>query len=185
MIKEIQREKYKKIRNEIQDKQTKSQIIINKLSKSKIYKKSKVIALYSPINNEVNINDLFNIAQNDNKIISYPKITSETSMSFYQVTSLNDLKLDKEGKYKIKQPQNKNIINQDKIDLMIIPGIAFDTNKNRIGYGKGYYDKYLLNSPNIYKIGICYNEQILKESIDINNHDISMDEVITDKITIK
>ena len=61
---------------------------------------------------------------------------------------------------------------------MIIPGICFDKSKNRIGYGKGYYDKYLSNT-NIKKIGLCYEEQITKE-IKSDKTDIRLDYLITE-----
>ena len=61
---------------------------------------------------------------------------------------------------------------------MIIPGLAFDKDNNRLGYGMGYYDNYLKDK-NVYKIGICYKEQII-DSIPVDNNDVKMDLVISD-----
>lgn len=64
-----------------------------------------------------------------------------------------------------------------KIDLVIIPGVAFDKQKNRMGRGKGYYDRYLANKT-IYKIGIAYDFQLL-ETVPTDEHDIALDAIIT------
>ena len=66
----------------------------------------------------------------------------------------------------------------DKFDIMIIPGLAFDNNLNRLGYGRGYYDNYL-KSHQTYKIGICFHEQ-LTNNLPYDKNDIKMDIVITD-----
>ena len=67
---------------------------------------------------------------------------------------------------------------EGKIDLIIVPGICFDKANNRLGFGKGYYDKYLANK-NIKKFGICFKEQLL-DDIPTDNNDIKMDLIITD-----
>lgn len=67
------------------------------------------------------------------------------------------------------------------IDLVIVPGIAFDKKRNRLGRGKGYYDKYFSNK-NVMKIGICYDFQLL-ENIPVDSFDIRMDKIITPNYT--
>jgi len=69
------------------------------------------------------------------------------------------------------------------IDLVIVPGIAFDRNKNRLGRGKGYYDRYF-NNKNITKIGICYDFQLL-EIIPTEPFDVRMDKIITPNYTVQ
>ena len=69
-----------------------------------------------------------------------------------------------------------------KIDLVIVPGIAFDKSKNRLGRGKGFYDRYF-NHNEVYKIGICFNFQLLK-TIPATLHDVKMDKIITSSIII-
>ena len=69
------------------------------------------------------------------------------------------------------------------IDLIIVPGVSFDEELNRLGFGKGYYDKYLA-SKNIFKIGICFDNQVIK-LLPVNDYDIKMDLVVTDKRLIK
>ncbi len=76
----------------------------------------------------------------------------------------------------IKEPLGKIFEDFSSIDLAIIPGLAFDKNNNRMGRGKGFYDK-LLKKLNIYKIGVCYDFQLF-ESIPVTSNDIKMDMIV-------
>lgn len=69
------------------------------------------------------------------------------------------------------------------IDLVIVPGMAFDKNKSRLGRGKGYYDKYFMNK-NVVKIGVCFDFQLL-DKVPTAAFDIKMDKVITKSNTIE
>jgi 5-formyltetrahydrofolate cyclo-ligase len=84
------------------------------------------------------------------------------------------------NKFGISQPQRSTacVVEPKKIDLFIIPGIAFDSNGNRIGFGKGYYDNVLFNAPGAFKIGLAYDFQIT-EQIFPEAHDVKMDMVVT------
>lgn len=83
------------------------------------------------------------------------------------------------GAFNIKEPSGDSITDIGTIDLIIVPAIAFDRNGNRIGRGKGYYDRLLKSANRITKIGIGYGFQIVDE-IDCEPHDIAVDIVITD-----
>ena len=67
------------------------------------------------------------------------------------------------------------------MDLIIVPGVAFDRENNRLGYGKGYYDRFL-TSKDILKIGLAFSEQIV-DFLECDNYDIPMDIIISDKKT--
>lgn len=69
------------------------------------------------------------------------------------------------------------------IDIVLVPGIAFDKSKNRLGRGKGYYDRYFM-SKNVTKVGICYDFQLL-ENVPTETHDIKMDIIITPNYTVR
>ena len=84
-----------------------------------------------------------------------------------------------EGSFHIEEPSGENYTNYQEIELAIIPGISFDKKGNRLGRGKGYYDK-LLPLLASYNIGICYQFQAL-EKIPTENFDQTMDEVWTEK----
>lgn len=176
MNKEELRKKFKIIRDNINNRDKKSSEIIKRLINTKEYQKSKVIALYSNISSEVETKELIKISLENKKVV-LPKINKDNTMDFYEINCLKDLEV---GAFNIKEPKvkNKKPIKKEEIDLIIIPGICFDKNRNRIGYGKGYYDKYLSNT-NIKKIGLCYEEQITKE-IKSDKTDISLDYLITE-----
>lgn len=177
MNKEVLRKKYKKIRNNISNQTKKSQQITKKLINEKIYKEAKVIAIYSSIDSEVKTIPLAKIALNNKKTLAYPKIIDKNNMEFYKINCLEELK---EGNFHILEPTSNKKIDKEKIDLIIIPGICFDLNKNRIGYGKGYYDSYLQGT-NIKKVGICYEKQITTKTIITDKQDIKMDWIITEE----
>ena len=87
----------------------------------------------------------------------------------------------KQGSLGIWEPDTqKEYLNS--IDLVIVPGVAFDRDKSRLGRGKGYYDRYFINK-RIVKIGVCFDFQLL-ESIPEDSFDIKMDKVITSSILI-
>ena len=74
----------------------------------------------------------------------------------------------------------------DTVGICFVPGIAFDKSGNRIGFGKGYYDRFLKDKPQITKIGICYDFQLLKKvQIPFDEFDIKMDIIVTEKEVIR
>lgn len=164
--------KNKKKQLSISEKESQENIIFTKIEQLAIFKNSKIVLLYWSLNNEVNTHNfikkwckhkqiLLPVINGDNLIIKI--FTSEKNM-------INSL-------LGTKEPLGESFTNLNKIDLTIIPGIAFDKNNNRLGRGGGYYDK-LLNSINSYKIGICFDFQILN-TIPTEKHDLKMDKIIT------
>lgn len=85
-----------------------------------------------------------------------------------------------EGAFRISEPTGDNITDPCKIDTVIIPAVAYDRHGNRVGRGKGYYDRLLGRMPDAVKIGICYDFQIVDE-IDSEPHDIKVDIIITER----
>lgn len=169
--------KYKNIRKEIFNKENKSLIITNKVINNPKYKSSKTIAIYMNNEDEVITKYLIEDCFKQNKKVCLPKVEGPNQMNFYYINPNEKLIL---SKYNILEPNNNQIVNKKDIELMIIPGICFDKDNNRIGYGKGYYD-YYLNEINPYKLGICFKEQFLiNETINSSENDIKMDKVITD-----
>ena len=171
------REKYKQIRLNIINKKEKSSIIFNKLIMLDVYKNSKVIAIYKNLNSEVDTNNLIEYSLKNNKKVLLPRIVND-EIRFYTIAADEELIKSNFGVYEPLENNNK-LYSKNDINLIIIPGISFDKEKNRIGFGKGYYDKYLKNK-NIYKIGLCFDEQIA-DKLPCSENDIKMDIVITDK----
>ncbi len=171
-MKDKLRKKYLEIRKNINDKSNKSSIIMDKIINSDEYKKSNIIAIYKSLNSEVDTNELIEYSLNNNKIVVLPKVDGEI-LRFYKTDNKSFIK----GDFGIYEPIENEEINN--IDLYIIPGICFDKYKNRIVFGKGFYDRF--NYGNSIKIGICFEEQIYKGKIKVNDYDSKMNKVITEK----
>lgn len=176
------RVQYKKIRESIEDRKIKSSEITKKIIQSEFYKESKVVALYSSLLAEVDTASLIIKSLSEKKIVVLPKVVNKEELEFYSISKLEEL--EGKGTFGIKEPLAKveNFIDKDKIDLMIVPGVCFDRNKNRVGFGKGFYDRYLTHGENIIKVGICFDEQVLQNGfISTDEYDVKMDMIITDK----
>ena len=181
LIKEKQelRKKYLLIRKNIKNKQEKSNMIINKLIQEQSFINAKVIALYKSLNNEVDTNELIKYSLELKKIVVLPKVI-ENELVFYKIEK-NEL-LEKSS-FGVFEPisNNDNRFSKEKIDLVIVPGICFDLERNRLGFGKGYYDRFLCNTF-IKSIALSFDEQIVStEIIPVNEFDVKVNSVITDK----
>ena len=149
------------------------------LIRKHFHKKKITIAGYYPSNYEVNILKFLEKASKKKFRISLPVIQSTSSMCFKLWIYKEPLYVSKFG---ILEPKNSKI----KIipDLILVPLVAFDNRLNRIGYGKGYYDRSLRKISKIKKnaisLGIAYSFQKCKK-IPINSHDFRLDYIFTEK----
>lgn len=173
MKKEFLRKKYKEKRDNIKNKVTKDNLIYQKVINNKDILSSKTLLIYISINSEVDTIKIINYFLNT-KNIAVPKII-DNNMFFCYVTNLNDLT---PGKYNIPEPTNENIVTDFDNAICIVPGICYDKENYRIGYGKGYYDRFLSKNK-IKTIGLCYKECMI-EKIDNDKYDYKIDEVITE-----
>ena len=93
------------------------------------------------------------------------------------------IKIDGDYNLEFQEPELKesNIIAPEEIELMIVPGICFDKNRNRVGFGKAYYDNYFKNTKS-FNIGLCFEEQILKDDlIKTTPNDVTLDMIVTEE----
>ncbi|MDO4736658.1 MAG: 5-formyltetrahydrofolate cyclo-ligase [Bacteroidia bacterium] len=146
--------------------------ICNKVAQLEQFHKAKYILLYSSLPYEVSTVSLFKFAK-QGKILVLPVVVGEDLILKEYIPS----KL-KVGYMNILEPSQEEIISPELIDLAIVPGVAFDSNCNRMGRGKGYYDRLLLQMQ-CAKIGIGFHFQIV-DKVPTDNNDIKMDLVITD-----
>ena len=152
-----------------------STVICNRVLKQDMYTSCKDIVLYMPINNEVNLDIIMNEALDKGKNIWIPRIINKT-MEFFRYKK--DTELIK-GAYGILEPNTDEVLNPDTNTLIIMPGAAFSEDMGRIGYGGGYYDRYLANHPYCKTIAVCYNFQILP-MVPMDELDIRPDMIISD-----
>jgi 5,10-methenyltetrahydrofolate synthetase len=148
-------------------------LALNRLEESKIFRQANCIALYHSLPDEVRAS-AFIEKWNKTKTILLPVINGD-NIVLRKYTGVNNLT---KGVYGIPEPEQTG---EDSIipEIIIIPGIAFDRHYNRIGRGKGYYDR-LLSGLRVPKIGLCFSFQLLQE-IPSEPFDIKMDMIVTDK----
>lgn len=154
---------------------TLSQIICKRVIKQDLYKKCKNIVLYMPINNEVSLDLLLEDAFSSGKNVWLPRVR-DNNMQFYKYTRETELIT---GAYNIKEPDSEEILTPDDKTLIIMPGAAFSEAMGRIGYGGGYYDRYLSVHNCCKTIAVCYNFQVLP-MVPMDEHDVKPDIIITD-----
>ncbi len=143
---------------------------------SDIYKKAKTIMLYYPLGNETDTSYIFECAVKDKKTIVYP-ITDMKTNDLTAVIADDGTSFLKGG-YSVFEPNSDKVIDKNTIDVVIVPGIAFDKKGYRVGFGKGCYDRFL-KDVSAFKIGFCYRFQIA-DLILFEEHDICMDYLISE-----
>ncbi len=157
----------------------KSKLIQQKLIESPVFNQSKSIGLYLAIGSEVQTREIINYALDLGKTVLLPRIMSN-DLRFYVVDQKDFEKNSFDvNRFGIKEPKIDNRP-ADFIDLLIIPGIVFDMYGFRIGYGYGYYDKYLTINKFSKSIGLAYDFQLIKKPITILPHDKKIDVLITE-----
>lgn len=153
----------------------KSEQIINNLLKSDLYKNSASIFVYVSKNKEVATHDFIEKALADGKKIYVPKIKAKEMFA----VKLNDISELEAGSFDIPTSISNEFIENP--DLTICPGLSFDDDKNRLGFGGGYYDKFLSQNKTI-KVGLMISE-FASSKIPADSWDIKMDYIVTeDKI---
>lgn len=159
--------------------QSRSQLISQRLINSILWSELRMVHIYLPIidNHEI---DTFPIIQYlrahyENVSMAVPKVAPEKSLEHYLLTQETVLETNIWG---IPEPKNANPVPVEQIDLVIAPMIIFDKTGHRIGYGKGYYDRFLAKCrPDTKKVGLCYFEPV--NAIEAESTDIAMDVVVT------
>ena len=155
-----------------------SKKIISKLMKTKVISEAKSIGCYYSIGSEVQTVELITHLLEEKKIVSLPRI-SNGMMIFRKIEDLTKLE---KGEFDIPEPKDNAPI-QEKHDVILVPCVGLDVKGNRIGYGQGFYDKYLEGNDSI-KIALSYSKQIVK-SVPVTDEDIRMDWIITERDVIK
>jgi 5-formyltetrahydrofolate cyclo-ligase len=140
---------------------------------TKEFKSAKVVGAYYAFGSEVKTDLILEKARALSKKIALPSVEGE-SLAFYEMSSGKYLV---KGRFGIMEPLPYGPV--DEIDLLIVPGIAFDKNGYRLGYGMGYYDKFLAKK-NVFSIGLGYSLQLL-ESLPKGKYDKRLDAIATEE----
>lgn len=137
-------------------------------------KAAQTVLMYCSLPDEVYTLDTLDRLAEAGKKVLLPVVTGDTTMCLHVYGSRNDMRA---GAYGIMEPVGEVFTNLQEIDVAVVPGMAFDRNNNRMGRGKGYYDRFLATIPQAYKIGVCFKFQLVDE-IPTDALDIKMDEII-------
>lgn len=148
-----------------------SSLILNKLESHKDFIEAKTVMLYSSLPDEVQTIGFIEKWRHKKRII-LPTVVGDDIIPV-ELTDDTDFAI---GDFNILEPQNKPY--NGSYDLIIVPGVAFDKNGNRIGRGKGYYDRFLSKHMDIKRIGICFDFQLI-ERVPTEDNDIRMHEIIS------
>lgn len=149
-----------------------SQLIEQQVLRHPLYQKAKIMGIYVSLPTEVNTIHLIQESLRNHRVC-VPKVEGNI-MHFYEITSLDDLK---EGYFHVLEPLTTAYISPQDIDLMIVPLLAYDQELYRVGYGKGFYDKYFASGFCGYKLGLAFDFQYVYH-IDRNQYDYPLDEII-------
>ena len=151
------------------------QIIFKILKKTQNF--SKIVGGYYPYNYEVDVIKILEKFENQNYTISLPKIKKDSQMDFFSWSTKDPLII---NKYGIPEPTSDKLVYPS---ILLVPLVAFDKKFNRVGYGGGFYDRYIQkikNNKKVTTIGLAYSFQEVKK-IPTNNFDIRLDYIVTEK----
>ena len=178
------------LRNELaaEEHEKKSQKITNNLISHIRFQEADQFLLFSSFRSEVDTTEIIQQSLKTGKPVYLPKVMGK-EMNFYRIASMEDLK---EGYQGIREPEEKLstqfVSQQEKKVFVLMPGAVFDKEGGRIGYGGGYYDKFLKNleaailPENLCKMAVAFECQMVETGIiDKEEHDIRPDYIVTEK----
>lgn len=151
----------------------KSRILGEKFLKTQLYRQAKTIYGYLPYNQEVRTVPMLEQALRDGKQVAVPKVYGE-EMKFHYLTDLSRVETGYAG---IPEPIGDELVAEDETALVLMPGMAFDREGHRIGYGGGFYDKFLAGEPEHPTVALCYDFQVLPQ-LETEEFDVPVDLVL-------
>ena len=140
---------------------------VNLIKRHKYYRSAKRIGIYHPIKNELDITKLLE----ENKAFYLPRVFG-LEMEYIHATIKTKLKM---SKLRILEPEHK--LEKATPELLIVPALAVDDRLNRVGYGKGFFDRYIKNNPQTKTLALVIDFQVLK-SVPKNNNDMKVHDII-------
>ncbi|WP_298039234.1 5-formyltetrahydrofolate cyclo-ligase [uncultured Desulfuromonas sp.] len=135
------------------------------------------VALYSPVLNEVFTEEIFRRARHSGKRVAYPRVRGH-ALEFVEVAGHDEMRA---GAFGVLEPTGNQIIPPDALDIVVVPGVGFDLAGHRLGYGKGFYDRYLHAAGRCRKaVGLAYEMQLVSE-LPAEAHDVRMHLLVTEE----
>lgn len=153
------------------------QAILKRLFEMPAYRKAKAVFTYVSKDGETDTRELIEHGLAQGKTVAVPRCTGEGLMKAYRIYGMEDLE---EGHYRILEPKTScQEIQPESIDLAVVPCVSCGYDGRRLGYGGGYYDRYLTLTPAL-RVALC-REQLMCDMIPSEIYDCAMDLVITEK----
>ncbi len=137
------------------------------------WKRANVVMLYNALPDEVDLPVLLRAAWQEGKRVLLPVVKGDDIV----VRLVDEATPYQCGAYGIQEPLGDDFTDYGRIDLIVVPGVAFDAEKHRLGRGKGYYDRFLPLVPDAYKLGVCFPFQFV-DAVPVGQYDQRMDDVI-------
>lgn len=151
-----------------------------RLLATELFAAAQSLALYNPVRNETATNKVFDVACRQGKQVYYPRVTGD-HLHFVQITSPAQLV---SGSFGVLEPAANLRNSQQTPELILVPGIAFDRCGHRLGYGRGFYDRYLACcSDQVVRVGFAYSFQLC-DALPVGACDQPVDALVTDTQTI-
>jgi 5-formyltetrahydrofolate cyclo-ligase len=166
-----------------EDKEKRDRAIYNNIIQSKEFIEAKCIFIYVSYKNEVDTHTIIKTALSEGKIVCVPKIISlKEGMKVLKIRGFDELKASSYGILEPEQVLEENIVSPWNIDLVYTPGVAFDLKGGRIGYGGGFYDRFLSSlKEQVPKFALAYSFQVF-HSVPMDENDQRVDGVISEVI---
>lgn len=151
-----------------------SQAVVAKLLQHPKLAKAQTLLLYYSLPDEVNTHEMVETLYKQGKRVLLPKVIGDGVMELRVYEGEESMV---EGAFHIMEPGGPLFTDYAAIDLAFIPGMAFDGHGNRLGRGKGFYDRLLVQTPTLYKIGVCFDFQKV-DHVPTEPTDVAIDEVV-------
>lgn len=182
-IKSEFRKEFKEKRKALCDKKSKDNDICQNFLNSDLYKNSKQILCYAALGGEIDTDVIMQKAFEDNKLVALPVcLDLSGTMEFYYINSLECIKI---GAFGIREPDMERCtaVSDYADSVCIVPALSFDKNGFRLGYGKGYYDRFIEKFTSI-SAGLCYNN-FISDELPTDKYDKSVDYIFTENEIIQ
>ena len=153
-----------------------SRSVVNQVLADPHFQKARTVLLYHSLPDEVYTPELIALALQAEKRVLLPVVISKTEMEIREYLPTTELACSED--FHIFEPQGEAFTDYASVDCAIIPGMAFDLQGHRLGRGRGYYDRFLAQAADVYKVGICFPFQCLP-AIPAEPTDVLMDKVVS------
>ena len=170
-------------RKSVENKAEKDSLVAQNLLSLDEIKKADTILCYISLDDEIYTDEIVRVLLDSGKSVGAPYcVDNNGNMDFYYITDFDDLRIQSFG---VREPvieKCKKVTSFDNT-IIILPGLCFDSNGNRLGYGKGYYDRFL-QIHSLISVGLCYNSLIVKK-VPTDMYDKKADIIVTENDIIR